>query len=96
MKITDDAEGKLPHATELSNNRGVFVTSIVDGEPIKGAVLGSGSNFLHRTGHQIFAPVNEKRNRGSANSIKIAAFCVRSVHLMTCYVELYFNFLDSQ
>ena len=62
--LTDDAEGELAHATELSNQWRVLVPPIVDGQPVVGTVLVARANFTHRTGHDVLAPNAGRIDRG--------------------------------
>ena len=62
---TNDAEREFAHATELSNNRSVFVTAVVDGEPVVGTVLDSGSDFLHWTRDEVLAPVGQRMRKST-------------------------------
>lgn len=62
LKITNDAEREFSHSTELANYRRVFVTSIVNGEPVEGTMFRARSDFLHGARHEILAPVGEEAN----------------------------------
>lgn len=75
--LTDNAEREFAHAAELSNQRRVLVTSIVDGQPVVGAVLVPGAYFAHRAGHDVFASALGKvgTNQCNNNCKKGQYFC---------------------